>query len=242
MASFRTMAVERPLGPKVDWSGAPAPAREPLRGRYVELLPPDLERDAGSLYAVSHLPDGDPAVWDYLFEGPFGSPAEFRGYFDRLQAGDETSIPFVVVPTAAGRAEGHACYLRIDPENGSIEVGNIMLGPGLQRTTAATEAIYLMAKNAFETLGYRRFEWKCNALNGPSMRAAARFGFSFEGIFRQHMVRKGRNRDTAWFSILDSEWPAIAAEYARWLDPENFDAEGRQRTRLSVPAGAPAPG
>jgi RimJ/RimL family protein N-acetyltransferase len=232
---------ERPLGPKVEWSGAPAPAREPLRGRYVELLPPDLERDAGSLYEVSHEPGGDPAVWDYLFEGPFDSPAGFGAYFERLQAGDATSIPFVVVPTASGRAEGHACYLRIDPPNGSIEVGNIMLGPGLQRTTAATEMLYLMGKHVFETLGYRRFEWKCNDLNAPSRAAAARFGFTYEGTFRQALVVKGRNRDTAWFSIIDSEWPAIAAEYERWLAPENFDAEGRQRTRLSVPAAAPAP-
>jgi RimJ/RimL family protein N-acetyltransferase len=229
------MSEERPLGPKVDWSGAPAPGREPLRGREVALLPLDPARDAASMFAVSHEPAGDPAVWTYLFEGPFGSADEYREFLERLAVWEE-NVLFAVVPAASGRAEGQTSYLRIDPPNGSIEIGNIWFGPALQRTTAATEAIYLLARHAFETLGYRRLEWKCNALNAPSRRAAARFGFSFEGIFRQHVVVKGRNRDTAWFSIIDSEWPAIGAAFEEWLAPDNFDAEGRQLSPLRIPS------
>jgi RimJ/RimL family protein N-acetyltransferase len=229
------MSEERPLGPKVDWSGAPAPEREALRGRKVELLPLDPARDAASMFAVSHRPAGDPAVWTYLFEGPFGSAAEYRKFLERLTVWEENLL-YAVVPAASGRAEGQTSYLRIDPPNGSIEIGNIWFGPAVQRTAAATEAIYLLARHAFETLGYRRLEWKCNALNAPSRRAAARFGFSFEGIFRQHVVVKGRNRDTAWFSIIDSEWPAIGAAFEGWLAPENFDAEGRQRGPLRTPS------
>jgi RimJ/RimL family protein N-acetyltransferase len=137
-----------------------------------------------------------------------------------------------IVPKSGGKAQGYASYMRMDPANGVIEVGNILMSPTLQRTSAATEAMYLMARHVFEDLGYRRYEWKCNANNAPSRRAALRYGFTFEGIFRQHMIVKGRNRDTAWFSMLDSEWPARKAAFEAWLDPANFDAESRQRRSL----------
>ena len=144
----------------------------------------------------------------------------------------QARVFFALVPKSSGRAQGYASYMRIDPANGVIEVGNILLAPSLQRTTAATEAMYLMAKHVFEDLGYRRYEWKCNAKNEPSMRAALRLGFTYEGIFRQHMVVKGENRDTAWYSMLDSEWPARKMAFEAWLDPANFDGEGRQQKSL----------
>ena len=136
------------------------------------------------------------------------------------------------MPVATGTAAGYASYMRMEPAHGVVEVGNILLTPSLQRTTAATEAMYLMAAHVFDDLGYRRYEWKCNAKNEPSRRAALRLGFTFEGIFRQHMVVKGQNRDTAWFSMLDHEWPARKRAFEAWLDPANFDGEGRQRQRL----------
>jgi RimJ/RimL family protein N-acetyltransferase len=198
----------------------------------VELRPLDAARDAEALYEASHPPEGDPGVWHYLFSGPYDSLAEFRELLVAEEA-DPGALPFTVVPAASGKPGGKASYLRIDPAHGSIEAGNIWFGPALQRTTAATEAIYLLLRNAFETLGYRRFEWKCNALNAPSRAAAARFGFTYEGTFRQHMVVKGRNRDTAWYSITDGEWPAIGAAFERWLASENFDEAGAQRRRLA---------
>ena len=144
---------------------------------------------------------------------------------------------FAIVPQSSGIAEGYASYMRMDLANGVIEVGNILMTPSLQKTTAATEAMYLMAWHIFESLGYRRYEWKCNANNAPSRRAALRYGFAFEGIFRQHMIIKGRNRDTAWFSMLDSEWPARKAAFQAWLDPSNFDEGGRQRQTLAQISG-----
>ena len=140
---------------------------------------------------------------------------------------------FAIVPRSSGNAAGYASYMRMDPANGVIEVGNILMTPSLQKTTAATEAMYLMARHIFEDLGYRRYEWKCNANNAHSRRAALRYGFTFEGIFRQHMITKDRNRDTAWFSMLDAEWPARKAAFEAWMDPANFDAEGRQRQSLT---------
>ena len=152
------------------------------------------------------------------------------------QAG-AAALFFAIVPRTGGRAEGYASYMRMDPGNGVIEVGNILLSPSLQRTVPATEAMYLMARHVFEDLGYRRYAWKCNANNAPSRRAALRYGFTFEGIFRQHMVIKGQNRDTAWFSMLDSEWAARKADFESWLDPANFDAVGRQLKSLRQLSG-----
>ncbi len=151
----------------------------------------------------------------------------------------EDPMFFAILDRASGAAVGYAAYMRIEPVHRVIEVGSILYTPQLQRTPLATEAMYLMARHVFEDLGYRRYEWKCNALNAPSRRAALRFGFTFEGIFRQHMIVKGRNRDTAWFSMLDSEWPARKANFERWLDPSNFGPDGRQKVSLSMLNGAP---
>ena len=180
--------------------------------------------------------EGHDEVWDYLSEGPFASEADLRRAIEAKETGT-AAVFFAIVPRSSGKAEGYASYMRIDPANGVIEVGNILMTPSLQKTTAATEAMYLMARYIFESLGYRRYEWKCNANNGPSRRAALRYGFAFEGIFRQHMIIKGRNRDTAWFSMLDSEWPARKAAFQAWLDPSNFDEGGRQRQTLAQISG-----
>jgi RimJ/RimL family protein N-acetyltransferase len=168
----------------------------------------------------------------YLFEGPFPDRAAFDVHLQRMAASEDPMF-FAILDRASGRAVGYASYMRIEPTHRVIEVGSILYTPVLQHTAGATEAMYLMARHVFEDLGYRRYEWKCNALNAPSRRAALRFGFTFEGIFRQHMVVKGRNRDTAWFSMLDSEWPARKASFERWLDPANFGPDGRQKISLS---------
>ena len=181
---------------------------------------------------------GHDEVWDYLADGPYANEADFNHAIEEKQAA-LSAVFYALLTEANGRAEGYASYMRMDPANGVIEVGNILMAPSLQRTTAATEAMYLMARHIIEDLGYRRYEWKCNAGNEPSRRAALRFGFTFEGIFRQHMIIKGRNRDTAWFSMLDNEWPARKDAFERWLDPANFDAEGRQRMSLSQSFACP---
>lgn len=234
------MATERPLGEPVEWSPAKRPARTELRGSHVLLRPLDAEADAPALYAVSHPPEGDAAIWDYLFDGPFGSVEELRAFLAEAEVSEDPFF-FTLASLSDERALGFASYLRIAAEHGSIEIGNVCFGTPLQRTTAATEAIYLLARHAFDELGYRRLEWKCNALNAPSRRAAERFGFGFEGVFRKHYVVKGRNRDTAWYAIVDDDWPAIRAGFEAWLDPANFDGEGRQRSSLAelrVPAKA----
>ena len=169
-------------------------------------------------------------MWTYLAYGPFRSRADYRAWIE-LNAVTTDPLFFAIVDNATGRATGVAAYLRIDPANGSIEIGHLAYSPALQRTAAATEAMYLMIRRAFD-LGYRRCEWKCNDLNEPSKTAARRLGFTFEGLFRQAMVVKGRNRDTAWFSIIDTEWPVHRAAFECWLAPDNFDANGRQRTAL----------
>ncbi len=192
----------------------------------------DAERDAESLYAVSHPPEGDPAIWTYLFDGPYRDVEQMRRDLSTAER-SEDPLFFALVPSGVERARGIASYLRITAEHGVIEIGNIWFGTPMQRTTAATEAIYLLARHAFDDLGYRRLEWKCNALNAPSRRAADRFGFTFEGIFREHLVVKGRNRDTAWYAIIDREWPPRRDAFERWLDPENFDADGAQRRSLT---------
>jgi RimJ/RimL family protein N-acetyltransferase len=216
----------------VEFEPVPRPGRHALHGRYVLLRPLDAERDAESLYAVSHPPEGDLDIWTYLPYGPYPNADVMRGALldDQLS---EDPLFFTIVLGATGRASGVATYLRIDPEFGVIEIGHIWFGTPMQRTTAATEVIYLLARHAFDELGYRRLEWKCNALNVASRRAAERFGFSFEGISRKHMVVKGRNRDTAWYAIVDDEWPTIRAGFERWLDPANFGPDGAQRRSLA---------
>ncbi|MFN8829279.1 MAG: GNAT family N-acetyltransferase [Labrys sp. (in: a-proteobacteria)] len=214
-----------------NWTPRPRPARAPIVGRYVALEPLDPARHGDALFAASMAP-GAEERFRYLFEAPQERPA-FDAWLARM-ALSEDPMPFAVVDRATGLAGGRQCLMRITPEHGVIEIGSILWGPAVARTRLATEALYLFAREAFDQLGYRRFEWKCNDANEPSKRAALRFGFRFEGVFRHHMVAKGANRDTAWFAIVDDEWPALRREYKRWLDPANFDADGRQRTALAA--------
>jgi RimJ/RimL family protein N-acetyltransferase len=208
----------------------PPVKREVLKGARVRLEPFDPAAHEAALYESLHAP-GDPRLWDYMPYGPF----ERGDWHDWFAASSTSEDPLFYALVVDGAPLGQASYLRIEPEHRVIEIGHIALGPALQRTVAATEAMYLLARHAFDDLGYRRLEWKCNALNARSCRAAERLGFTFEGIFRQHMLVKGRNRDTAWFSIIDGEWPARRAAFEAWLDPANFDEAGRQRKRLREP-------
>jgi len=220
------------LGPAVSPHPAPRPARVTLKGRHVTLAPLDAGRHAKDLYEGAH--GGDNArVWTYLYEAPFESFDAFRAHIE-AKAKSEDPLFYAIIDDRTGKAVGYQTLMRIDAANRVIEVGNILFTPALQRTVGATEAQYLFAKYVFDDLGYRRYEWKCNALNAPSRRAAERFGFTFEGVFRQHLIVKGRNRDTAWYSMLDSEWPARRHAFERWLDPSNFDAEGRQKASLAA--------
>ena len=219
------------IGFAVDPSPAPRPQPRVLTGRVVTLRPFDLPAQAEELYQATHGPERDD-LWRYMNEGPFPSLAAFEASFEKKQRSTDPLF-FAIVENATGLPVGQASYLRIEPAHRVIEVGNIVFTPALQRSCGATEAMYLMARHVFEDLGYRRYEWKCNALNQPSRRAALRLGFAFEGIFRQHTIVKGRNRDTAWFSMLDREWPQRRANFEQWLAPSNFDPAGRQRLSLS---------
>jgi RimJ/RimL family protein N-acetyltransferase len=225
-------ATARPIGPLVDSHPAQRPERVTLKGRWVTLAPLDREAHSKDLFEASSGDATREAVWDYLFNGPF---ADFKEFAADIEVKAKAADPhyFAILDNSSGRAVGYESLMRIDPPNRVIEVGGIMYSPAMQRTAGATEAQYLLAAYVFDALGYRRYEWKCNNLNAPSKRAAKRFGFSFEGVFRQHMIVKGRNRDTAWFAMLDGEWPARKAAYERWLAPENFDDAGGQNLRLS---------
>ncbi len=220
-----------PIGPEVDSSAARRPARLTLRGRLTTVAPLDPAAHEEALYRGTHGPDRE-KLWLYLGDGPFSDRAAFRAYLQKRATSDDP-LSFTIIDNATGQAAGHASYMRMAPEHRVIEVGNIFYATSLVHSTAGTEAMYLMAKHIFEDLGYRRYEWKCNALNEPSRRAALRLGFSFEGIFRQHMIQKSRSRDTAWFAMLDHEWPLRKARFEKWLRPENFDESGRQRVPLS---------
>jgi RimJ/RimL family protein N-acetyltransferase len=213
---------------RLDWHPARLPAREPIDGDLVRLEPLDPSKHGDDLFAQTA---GADSSWDYLAYGPFPNRDEFVRWLEQRAPLDDP-LTFAIIDRAAGTARGLASFMRMDPVNGVIEIGHIWLSPGLQRTRQATEAIYLMSRYAFE-LGNRRLEWKCDALNAASRRAADRFGFVFEGVFRQHMVIKGRNRDTAWYSITDTEWPSRRAAFEAWLAPGNFDAAGAQRRALS---------
>lgn len=212
------------------WTPPPLPPREPLEGRYCRLEPLDIDRHAEALFAVNKA-DTEGRGWTYLAYGPFPALAGYRDWMCATCLGDDPLF-FAIVDKADGMPAGVASYLRISPAAGSIEVGHIHYAPRLQRRPAATEAMYLLMRRAFE-LGYRRYEWKCDSLNAPSRAAAQRLGLSYEGIFRQATVYKDRNRDTAWYAAIDSEWPALRAAFQTWLDPSNFDAQGRQRTKLA---------
>lgn len=222
---------ETSIGPAVDATPAQRPERTSLKGRIVSVLPADAEAHGQALYSGSHGSAGE-KLWSYMSEGPFPDFHSFQATFVQKAASIDPLF-FTILDNVSGRPAGLAAYLRIEPIHRTIEVGHILYLPTLQRTAGATEAMYLMAKHVFEDLHYRRYEWKCNALNGRSRSAALRLGFTFEGVFRQHMIVKGRNRDTAWFSMLDCEWPLRKAALERWLSPSNFDEKGRQRESLT---------
>ncbi|MCE7700192.1 MAG: GNAT family N-acetyltransferase, partial [Methanobacterium paludis] len=217
-AELRTI---QPVGPPVDTTPARRPERVTLTGRCVTVMPLNPTTHAEPLYRRTHG-TGRESLWTYLFDDPFPGIEAFRVNL-KQKARRADPLYFAIVDNASGEAVGYASYMRIDLADRVMEVGGILFSPDLQRTTGATEAMYLMARYAFEDLGCRRYEWKCDALNAPSRRAALRLGFKPEGVFRQHMIMKGRSRDTAWFSMLDTEWPERKAAFERWLDPSNFD-------------------
>lgn len=214
------------------WTPRPLPKREPMEGLYARLEPLDVKKHGDDLFTAANTLDAD-RLWRYSVGGPYPTRESFEPWLQAAVKPDDP-LMFAVIDKATGKVEGHQTYLRITPEHGVIEIGYILWGPKIARTRVATEAFYLFAKHALDDLGYRRYEWKCDNANTPSKEAAARFGYTFEGIFRQHMVRNGRNRDTAWFSIIDSEWPGIRRAFQDWLAPENFDSEGRQKTKLNA--------
>jgi RimJ/RimL family protein N-acetyltransferase len=216
-----------PVGAPVDPAPAPLPGAVTLKGRYGTV-----ERLSAARHgtALAEAMRGHDDIWAYIPVGPFSDDATLAAYIGDCERNKER-VFYAVVDTG-GRAVGILSLMEIRPANRVIEVGNIVYSPALQRTPLGTEAQYLIARYAIETLGYRRYEWKCNALNAGSRRAAERYGFTYEGLFRQHMIVKGRNRDTAWFSMLDTEWPARKAAFERWLAPENFGNQGRQKARL----------
>ena len=221
----------QPIGFPVDgWTARPFPPRTPMVGRWCRVEPVDVARHAAELHEAN-LDDPDGRNWTYLSSEPFRDLDAYRAWLAKMSAGDDPQF-HAIVDAKSGKAVGIAAYLRIDPANGVIEVGHINYSPRLQRTIAATEAMALMMRRVFDELGYRRYEWKCDALNAPSRAAAKRLGFTFEGVFRQAIVYKGRNRDSAWFSITDREWPDVKAAFERWLDPANFDERGIQRSSL----------
>lgn len=221
----------QPIGFAVnDWRLPEPPSRQPMTGRTCRLEVLDPGRHADELHAANML-DSEHRIWTYLPYGPFESPSAYRKWADEV-AGSSDPLFHAIIDTDTEKAVGVASFLRISPNIGSIEVGHINYSPLLQRTPAATEAMYLMMKRVFEA-GYRRYEWKCDALNARSRVAAQRLGFSYEGVFRQATIYKSRNRDTAWYAIIDKEWPELEQAFIRWLDPSNFDDEGRQRLGLS---------
>jgi RimJ/RimL family protein N-acetyltransferase len=230
-----TNSLGQPIGPPVpEWAPVRRPPREPLEGRFCRVEPLEIERHAADLYEANRE-DPESRMWTYLSYGPFGSLEEYRSWM-RATCGGEDPLFYAIAEQSTRKAVGVASYLRIDPANGVIEVGNLSFSPRLQRTPVATEAMYLMMRRAFE-LGYRRYEWKCDSLNAKSRAAAQRYGFSYEGIFRQAIVYKGRSRDTAWYAMIDVEWPELRAAFERWLRPENFDESGKQRESLSELTG-----
>lgn len=225
--TVHTNAYGQPVGrPMPDWSPRPRPADVTLQGRLCAIEPLSVERHAHSL-ADAYLSAPDGRDWTYMFAGPFAST---RDYLDYAQAAARSTDPkhYAVIDKALDRAVGTLSLMRIDPANGVIEVGNVAFSPLLRQTPAATQAQLLLMQYVFETLGYRRYEWKCDSLNAPSRRAAQRLGFRFEGIFRQAMVYKGRTRDTAWYAVIDADWPLLKRAMHAWLAADNFDAEGRQ--------------
>jgi RimJ/RimL family protein N-acetyltransferase len=222
---------QQPVGASlVGWQARPWPPQDVMFGRFCRLEPLDAQRHGAQLHAAFALTP-DESDWTYMAVGPF---ADETAYVDYVRSVQDRQDPqhFAVIDQATGQAIGTLAAMRIDPANGVMEVGSVTFSQRLKRTPAATEAQYLMMRRAFDDLGYRRYEWKCDSLNAPSRAAALRLGFQFEGIFRQALVYKGRNRDTAWFSIIDGEWPALRQAFEQWLSADNFDDQGRQRRGL----------
>ena len=213
-----------------NWTPRPSPQPVTLAGRYCRLEPLDPARHGAELFAAVNAPGAEQRL-RYLSDTPMERPA-FDAWLARLLRNDHYLF-FAVIDASTGRCEGRQALMRAEPAHGVIELGNIVWGPAIARTRVTTEAFYLHARHVFEDLGYRRFEWKCNMLNTPSVNAARRFGFTYEGRFRQHMVVKGESRDSEWFSIIDGEWPRLRESFERWLAPENFDAGGRQKRKLA---------
>lgn len=222
----------QPIGfPLPDWSERRRPPRTPIVGRFCTVEPIEAHRHARQLFEANSE-DRDGRNWTYLPYGPFPTLESYREWVDGMTRADDPLF-YAIIDNDGRQAVGVASLMRIDPKSGVIEVGGINYSPRLQRRPGATEAMYLLMRRVFDELGYRRYEWKCDSLNAASRTAALRLGFQYEGLFRQATVYKQRNRDTAWFSILDREWPALRTAFEAWLDPANFDAEGRQRRSLA---------
>ncbi len=228
---YELNALGQPVGlPVPGWKTVARPPKAVLEGKYCRLEPLNIKAHADQLFAANSV-DTEGRIWTYLPYGPFIDVQAYISWIERFGLGDDPQF-YAIIDSHTQKAVGVASYLRLDPSNGVIEVGHICYSPLLAHTIAATEAMYLLMKQAFE-LGYRRYEWKGNALNAASRQAAQRLGFSYEGIFRQAVLNRGRNRDTAWYAIIDSEWPVLKAAFESWLAPENFDNKGQQKTRLS---------
>jgi RimJ/RimL family protein N-acetyltransferase len=225
------------IGPAVPgWSPRQRPSRTEVSGRYCRIEPLNVSRHEADLFAA-YREAPDSRDWTYLFSERPETPEAFHAYLAGLER-SEDPLHFAIVDAQSGNAVGTAALMRIEPVHGVIEVGSITFSPRLKQTRAATESMYLLMRRVFDELGYRRYEWKCDSLNAPSRRAADRYGFTFEGIFRNAIVYKGRSRDTAWYSITYSEWPRVRAAFEAWLDPANFDAAGKQKRRLGEIRGA----
>ena len=226
--------IERPVGVVVDpLPVGNVPDLRPIHGRWMRLVPVSTVKHASDLYASFDGKDPEGHVWTYMGYGSFASAEEFTEWLKQREAARDPWF-YAFVRRDTGKAVGMGAFMRNDAANGVIEIGHIWMSPELQQTREATEAIYLMMRYCFDDLGVRRLEWKCDHLNAPSRKAADRFGFTFEGIFRQHLIIKGRNRDTAWFSMLDTEWPKARSAFEAWLKDDNFDEKGIQKAKLRV--------
>ncbi len=231
MTAERTNAFNQPIGAEIkDWNGAQAPRRSAISGQLCLIEPLDVHNHLDDLDKAFSL-DPDGKLWTYMANGPFESKTSFGKWLTTVSQ-TEDPLFYAIIDKLTGKAVGMAAYMRINPTAGSIEIGSISFSPALQKTAIATEAMFLFMQRAFEELNYRRYEWKCDSLNAASIKAALRLGFSYEGEFRQALVYKNRNRNTRWFSILDSEWPQVKQRFVDWLDPGNFDENGQQRRKL----------